>query len=81
MSILSAVKDKLRGAKRSLTVWFNAAMGAALLVLPDAVSYAVSNLPQIQPYMPDNLYKWLMAVAVVGNFLLRFKTSLPLEHK
>jgi hypothetical protein len=77
MSILASIKDKLRGAKRSLTVWFNTVLGTVVLALP----IATDTLPQLQAYLPPGVYRYLALALIVGNMALRFKTSLPLEHK
>lgn len=67
--------DKLRGARKSLTIWFNAAAATALGILP----MVQDSLPTIQQYVPD--IKWGALVVIVGNILLRFKTSAGLQDK
>jgi hypothetical protein len=78
------IKDKaaqvmgdIKQIHRSMTIWFNALCGSILLFMPDAVA----NFPQIQPYIPDAVFKHGMAVLIVGNMLLRFKTSSALRDK
>lgn len=66
-----------RGVKRSLTIWFNALLLAALPVFEITHSY----LPELQAYLPDNVYKWMGIFVVVGNIALRFKTTKPLKEK
>lgn len=68
---------KVKGARRSFVIWFN----ALLLALLPVFEMAVSSLPQLREYLPDNVYKWVGLFVVVGNILLRFKTSQPLEQK
>lgn len=69
--------DKVRGAWRSKTVWFNAAL-LGMLPLIDLLSGA---LPQLQMFLTDESYRRVGIVTVVGNIVLRFLTSRPLEHK
>jgi hypothetical protein len=69
--------DKLKGALRSLTVWFNGVAMAALAGLP----MLQDMLPQLQPYVPPGIYQHGMLVVIVGNILLRFRTSTPLDQK
>jgi len=69
--------DKLKGAVHSFTIWFNGILAAVMGALP----ILLESLPGLQQYVPDNIYKHLMLVALVGNMLLRFKTSKPLNEK
>lgn len=69
--------DKLKGAWRSWTIHFNAWMGVVLGGLP----MAQDSFPQLQPYIPANLFQYGMAALIVGNLLLRFKTNSDLAHK
>lgn len=66
---------KLRGALKSLTIWFNAAAAAVLGILP----MLQDALPAIQQYVPD--IRWAAVVVIVGNLALRFKTSTALQDK
>lgn len=61
---------------RSWTIWFNGIGGIAAL-LP----MASDQLPQLQDYLPDNFYHYAMVALVVGNILLRFKTTKALADK
>lgn len=69
--------DKLRNAWRSKTIWFNASL-VALIPLFDVF---VNLLPQIREFLPDDVYKLVGLIAIVGNTFLRFLTSQPLEAK
>lgn len=71
------IKDKIQGAWRSWTIWFNSMAGALVLGLP----MLQETLPQMQAYLPADFFKYAMAVVIGVNILLRFKTSAPLEHK
>ena len=64
-------------AHKSMTLWFNAAMGAAAVALP----FAQAQLPQLQDYLPAGFYRGLMGVVVAGNIILRFKTRTALADK
>ena len=71
------VKNWLRGARRSLTIWFNSVSGTVLIALP----YAQDALPQLSQYLGPHIYKWVAGVVVVGNILLRAKTRKALPEK
>lgn len=71
------IKADLVKAHRSWTIWFNSAMGAVVVALP----MAQDSLPQLQDYLPANLYHYLMGALIVGNILLRFKTNAALADK
>ena len=62
--------DKLKGAYKSFTIWFNS---IGLLVL----SIVVSD-PLLVEYMGEH---GLILVVITGNMILRFKTSDGLAHK
>ena len=71
------MRDKLRNAWRSRTIWFNAGL-LAMLPLFDMINAA---LPQLHEFLPDNVYKAVGMATVLANILLRFFTSTPLENK
>lgn len=68
---------KLKGLKKSGTIWFNSIIAAVAAALP----YAISTFPQIKGYVPDNVYETTWVVLVVGNILFRFKTTKDLADK
>lgn len=74
---MNDLKAKLAGAWKSWTVWFN---GIVLIVVP-LLPVLADNLPQFQPYIPANLFKYAMLAVLVGNVALRFKTTTGLEQK
>lgn len=69
--------DKLKGALRSKTIWFNVFMVA----LPEIFEQLQANLPVLHDYLPENTYKAVGLVAIVGNVILRGVTKIPLEAK
>lgn len=69
--------DKLKGAWRSWTIHFNVWCGMLIGGLP----LAQDSFPQLQPYIPADLFQKAMVVLIVGNLLLRFKTTADLAHK
>lgn len=73
----TAFIDKLAGAKRSATIWFNGITGTVVMGLP----MLQDNLPQVREYVPMDYFKWVMGAVIVINILLRFKTTQPLENK
>lgn len=71
------MKQTFRGAWHSLTMWFNCLL-LSMLPLFEMLADAV---PQLREFLPDNVYKTMGLVAVLGNILLRFKTRQPLNEK
>lgn len=68
---------KVRGLKRSATIWFNATVATIVSVWP----FAIDAFPQIKGYIPDNIYSTAWVALVVGNILFRFKTTQDLADK
>lgn len=69
--------DKLKGAWRSMTIWFNS---AAAVVVP-GLPMLRDEFPQLQPYIPDHLYQYALGLIIVANIALRFKTNVDLAAK
>lgn len=67
----------LQKAHKSATIFFNAVIGTSLVFLPDAVA----SFPQLQPYIPDAVFKHGMVILIAGNMLLRFKTTRAMRDK
>jgi hypothetical protein len=74
---MRTIIDKLKGAWRSVTIWFNGLLLASL-PLYDAFK---DSLPDMQEYLPGDIYKWVGVAVVVVNLALRFKTKTDLAHK
>lgn len=68
---------KLKGARKSLTIWANALAAGAVAALP----YAADQLPQLQPYLGASLYQKIGFAIVVCNMILRFRTTQGLHEK
>lgn len=68
---------KLKGAWRSLTIWFN---GVVAVVVP-GLPMLQDAFPQLQPLVPDHLYRYALALVIVANIALRFKTTQDLATK
>ncbi len=69
--------ERLKNSWLSLTIWFNGLLGIVWLFLPEILS----TLPAIREYVDGNIYKTLMLVAVIGNMILRVKTTQDLANK
>lgn len=69
--------DKIKGAWRSMTIWFN---GVAAVVIP-GLPMLQDSFPQLQPYIPDHLYQYALCLLIVANIALRFKTTTDLAAK
>lgn len=71
------MKDKLRGAWRSVTIWLN---GLFLAAFP-LVQMAHDSLPEVAQYLSPATYRWIGLAVVVLNIALRFKTTTDLANK
>lgn len=78
---IEIILTQLRGARRSLTVWFNGLLLTALPYAEDIIGFIRQALPELQAYLPDNWYKVMGVVVVVVNLLLRLKTKAALADK
>lgn len=67
----------LRGALKSLTVWF----AALLAVAPDGLTLVQANFPTIAPFIPDSMHSRAMQVIALLILLLRIKTTASLADK
>ena len=69
--------DKIKGSYKSVTIWFNG-LALSFVSLFDLFH---DSLPELSQFIPDNIYKKVGLGIVIGNILLRFKTSKPLQEK
>lgn len=74
---MELIVNKVRGLFKSWTAWFNALCGFIAFGLPELAA----ALPLVREHLPDGLYGSVFIVTLVGNILLRFKTSRALEDK
>jgi hypothetical protein len=56
---------------KSLTLWFNSIVASLALVLPELML----QLPAMQAYVPSDLYRWLFIFTVLGNVIIRIRTT------
>lgn len=75
--MLNKIWEKIQGSIKSWTIWFNSVVAAASLALP----MLQDSFPQLQPYISANAFKYGMTLLIVGNILLRFKTTVSLSQK
>jgi len=75
--LIERIKADLYSAHKSLTIWFNSILGTAALILPTAQD----QIPALQAYLPLHIYNYLMGAVVLGNIILRFKTTKRLADK
>lgn len=71
------LKAKLRGSIKSLTIWFNGVVAAAV----PALAYLQDQYETIRAAIPANMTTYAVLGLVTVNVLLRFKTKKPLEEK
>jgi cytochrome b561 len=69
--------NQLRGSLKSVTMWFNGILGAAVVALPTLME----SFPAMEGYLSHKAYHAMMGAIIVGNILLRVKTSASLAEK
>ena len=69
--------SNLSRAHKSITLWFNSIIGTLLMAIP----FAQENFPALQQYISPDFYKHAMVALIVGNMILRFKTTRALADK
>lgn len=69
--------ERLKKSWLSLTMWFNASLATVWLFLPELTS----TLPAVREYLDGDVYKKLMLLAIIGNMILRVKTTQDLANK
>jgi hypothetical protein len=71
------IKLHLKGALRSWTIHFNVWIAAVWAALPTLQEW----FPQLQNYLPAKGYQYAMGLIILGNLILRFKTTQSLATK
>lgn len=69
--------EKIKGARKSLTIWFNGLTLAAITLI-DLIQPAI---PQLQGYVTPEVFKAVGLTVLILNIALRFKTSESLKDK
>lgn len=69
--------ERLKRSWLSLTMWFNASLATVWLFLPELTS----TLPAAREFLDGDMYKNLMLLAIIGNMILRVKTTQDLANK
>jgi prepilin signal peptidase PulO-like enzyme (type II secretory pathway) len=69
-------KNLLKRIKKNAAMYFNAALIAALPMF----EMLIAALPQLQLYLPDNIYKIVGVCAVVGNIVLQSWAKKEVQH-
>lgn len=74
---MKTIIERLKNSWLSLTMWFNASLATVWLFLPELTS----TLPAVKEYLDGDVYKKLMLLAIIGNMILRVKTTQDLANK
>lgn len=74
---MNTLIERLKKSWLSLTMWFNASLATVWLFLPELTS----TLPAVREYLDGDIYKKLMLLAIIGNMILRVKTTQDLANK
>ena len=74
---MDTIKARLRGMWKSLSVWFNGVVATLLAALP----ILQESIGQVRELVTADTYKALALALVVGNVLLRFRTTKDLADK
>lgn len=74
-------KENLRGALRSATIWVNGIFLAAYPFAEDIMRGVRDYLPDLQPHLPENVFKAVGLAVVVFNIYQRTRTTKSLAEK
>lgn len=74
---MEELKAWLRGAAKSVTMWWNSVCGVVAAVITDLPNV----LPDIAHVVSPEIYKWLLFANIIGNMLLRVKTNTSLKYR
>lgn len=75
------MRNKLRGAARSITIWINGLFLAAWPFADQIMQGIRDNLPAIQPYVTESVYRYVGLAVVAFNIVQRARTKLSLDQK
>lgn len=75
--MLDKLLSKLQGCYKSVVIWFN---GLALSLL-SLFEMFHDSMSELMPFLSANMYKTVGLAIIIGNIVLRFKTSKPLQDK
>lgn len=71
---MNKIAAKFAFLKSRTMRWF----GIYLPIAPVALDQLKDQMPQLQPYIPDNIYKATFVIAIVAGLILRAMTTGPL---
>ena len=74
---LTLIKEDLKKAHKSLTIWFGVVAELLIEYLPEITR----TVTEAEDYMLPETYKRIMQGIVLVNMILRFKTTKALRHK
>lgn len=69
------VKETLKAEARKLRTRVKIALLIALPFAAEIKSTVAANLPALQPYLPENIYKFMGGAVVVASIVLSFATT------
>lgn len=65
------------GSIKSWTMHFNVWLASFVVFLPEIKA----SLPELAAYLPPDVYKYIALVVVIGNVMLRIKTTKALTER
>ncbi len=75
------LKEKLIGALKSWTMWFNGLALTIIYALPDIVVAMPEHMASLAPYISAEHYQRIMFWVLIVNMVLRAKTNSSLRDK
>lgn len=72
---LQYLKDVARAELRKLSSWAGTALLIALPWADEIKKTVADNLPALQPYLPENVYKFMGGAVVVAGMVLSIVAS------
>jgi hypothetical protein len=77
--MIALIKERLKGAWKSITIWVNGILAGLVVMWPD-IQAALANT-DFEPYVGAVAARWVMLAIVVLNIIIRFRTTKGLEQK
>jgi hypothetical protein len=72
---LNDLKAAVKAELRKALTWIKVGLLAALPFASDIKAVVAQNLPALQPYLPENIYKFMGAAVVITSMVLSLAST------
>ena len=77
----ATLKAKFRGMIKSATIWFNGILLVTVPYVDSLIDAVTSNMPVVSQWLSADMVQNVAVFILVGNIILRFKTTKSLGDK